>query len=245
MTNAVEPQNPETPWLAHGNEKRAAVRDLFGDIAPSYDAMNSVMSMNLHHRWRAFAVSTLKLQRGDSALDVCCGTGDFMVELRKVLGREGRLIGVDFCAPMLAKASTKIDRDARLLLADACALPFGDSEFEGVTVGWGIRNVPDIDGAHREAYRVLVPGGRFVSIDMATPRNPIVKALSNLLFQRGVAWLGRVIGHSTAYSYLPKSTQLFKTREELADSMRQAGFVDVAYKDLFFGNICVHMGRRA
>ena len=172
MSLAVE----EPIWNTEGEKKRAAVQGMFAQIAPRYDLLNSLMSLSLHHRWRDYAVSKLALKHGDSALDVCCGTGDFMLPLNKAVGEQGKVFGLDFCLPMLQVAREK--NLPSLALADACQLPVRDGTLNGVSVGWGIRNVPDIDAAHREIARVLRPGGRFVSLDMAQPRYAFLKALS-------------------------------------------------------------------
>ncbi|MFN8221380.1 MAG: bifunctional demethylmenaquinone methyltransferase/2-methoxy-6-polyprenyl-1,4-benzoquinol methylase UbiE [Fimbriimonadales bacterium] len=233
----------EKPWTAEGAAKREAVRDMFAGIAPKYDLMNGLMSLSLHHRWRKAAVAMLDLHPGDKALDVCCGTGDFMVPLFESVGETGFVGGVDFCLPMLAQAQSKLGTH-RISLGDACRLPFQSGTMDAVSVGWGIRNVPDIDQAHAEAYRVLRPGGRFVSLDMAKPRNPILRWLSTLLFKTVVPWLGGVLSSKKAYAYLPESTQRFWSRAELTSSLERAGFVDCGYRDLFFGNICIHYGRK-
>lgn len=233
----------ESLWKAEGEQKRIAVRQMFADIAPTYDLLNSLMSFRLHYRWRRDAVSRLALAPGDRVLDVCCGTGDFMKPLRRAVGRQGLVVGLDFCLPMLERARDK-GAPGFLGLGDACTLPIATDALDAASVGWGIRNVPDIDAAHRELARVLKPGGRFVSLDMATPRQPALRALSDLLFRRGVPVMGRIFGKSQAYTYLPESTQRFRTREELEESMRRAGFEDVGHRDLFFGNICVHWGRK-
>jgi demethylmenaquinone methyltransferase/2-methoxy-6-polyprenyl-1,4-benzoquinol methylase len=183
----------------------------------------------------------LELKPGDRAGDVCSGTGDFLQSLRKAVGPEGLLIGLDFCEPMLRVASQK-DPGAGRALADACRLPVQSGVFDAVTVGWGIRNVPDIDAAHREICRTLKPGGRFVSIDMAVPRNPIVRPAARFITLTVLPRLGSLFSKKEAYTYLPKSTQTFMTREELQSSMERAGFVQVSFQDLFFGNICMHFG---
>ncbi|MBS1720944.1 MAG: bifunctional demethylmenaquinone methyltransferase/2-methoxy-6-polyprenyl-1,4-benzoquinol methylase UbiE [Armatimonadetes bacterium] len=228
-------------WHTEGSEKRQAVQRMFGEIAPSYDLMNSVMSVRLHHKWRRLAVQTLQLTPGERVLDLCCGTGDFLAPLREAVGTEGTVIGADFCLPMLDKAATKF-KSERLAQADACQIPMQSGVVDAVTVGWGIRNVPDIDLAHREIARVLRPGGRFVSIDMAVPKSGFMRWQSNLVFHRVVPFIGRLIGKGEAYKYLPKSTERFKSREELKASMEAAGFRDVRMKDLFFGNVCMHWG---
>jgi demethylmenaquinone methyltransferase/2-methoxy-6-polyprenyl-1,4-benzoquinol methylase len=228
-------------WNADGADKRAAVQRMFADIAPTYDLCNSMMSFRLHHRWRAYAVSLLNLSEGAVVADICCGTGDFFKPIRKAIGQAGRLLGVDFCAPMLEIAGAK-DSLAGRALGDACRLPMQSGSVDAVTVGWGIRNVPDIDAAHREIQRILKPGGGFVSIDMAVPQNGLVRAMSNVMTLKMLPRLGSLFGKREAYTYLPKSTQTFRSREELKQSMESAGLSNVQYRDLFFGNICVHSG---
>ncbi len=229
-------------WQTEGTSKRNAVQGMFAEIAPTYDLLNSVMSFRLHHRWRTYAVKKLELKPGSTALDVCCGTGDFMMPLRKAVG-SGKVFGVDFCLPMLEVAAKKLDSQT-LALGDACGLPVQSEKFDGVSVGWGIRNVPDIDAAHRELFRILKPKGRFVSLDMARPRNPLVRIPAEFVTNTFLPWLGAIFGKTKAYTYLPKSTQKFKTRLELKASMEAAGFTQVGFKDLFFGNICVHWGQK-
>lgn len=231
------------PWSLQGEEKRRKVEAMFAEIAPRYDLLNSILSFRLHHRWRSEAVRSLRLGAGGRALDVCCGTGDFARALRRAVGPSGLVVGVDFCLPMLQIAERKGD-GASYHLGDACSLPVAPQSVDGVTVGWGIRNVPDIDHAHREAFRVLRSGGRFASLDMARPRNRAVRWLCERLWHRGSRLLGRFFGFGEAYAYLPESTARFWDRERLATSMREAGFVDVEWRDFLFGNICLHTGRR-
>lgn len=231
-------------WDTKGDEKRTAVQGMFAEIAPTYDRVNGLMSMSLHHRWRSFAVSLLQLKPGESALDVCCGTGDFIVPLVKAVGTSGSVFGIDFCEPMLKIAREKLPTTP-LSLGDACNLPVRSESFDAVSVGWGIRNVANIDGAHMELVRVLKKGGRFLSLDMALPRNPVMRAISNIACGTLLPKLGALFGKSQAYTYLPKSTQSFMTRQQLKESMEQAGLKNVQQKDLFFGNICVHWGTKS
>lgn len=232
----------EAPWTAEGQAKRTVVQDLFSQIAPKYDRLNGIMSLSRHHRWRMQAVRAIQVQPGETALDVCCGTGDFMAPLKKAVGASGNVFGLDFCMPMLEVAKAK--GIPSLAAGDACALPVQSASVDVVTVGWGIRNVPDIDAAHREIARVLRPGGRFVSIDMAIPRNGLVRALSGFVSRRILPILGSLFGHKTAYTYLPKSTERFLSREELVASMERAGFGDVKTRDLMMGNVCMHWGTK-
>jgi demethylmenaquinone methyltransferase/2-methoxy-6-polyprenyl-1,4-benzoquinol methylase len=232
----------EAIWTAEGAKKRLAVQGMFAEIAPTYDRINSLLSLSLHHRWRRFAVATINLKPGDSALDLCCGTGDFMTPLRQAVGPSGRVAGVDFCLPMLEIAKSK--NQGPLSLGDACRLPIASELFDAVSVGWGIRNVPNIDEAHREAARILKPGGRFVSLDMARPRNWVIRLISEWIGVQIIPKLGALFGKTTAYTYLPKSTLRFQSREQLSASMERAGFENIRYKDLLLGNICIHYAQK-
>jgi demethylmenaquinone methyltransferase/2-methoxy-6-polyprenyl-1,4-benzoquinol methylase len=232
----------KAPWEAQGNEKRETVRRLFAEIAPSYDFLNGVMSLSLHHRWRRAAVRKLGLKPGDLALDLCCGTGDFMRPLRQAVGPDGVVFGLDFCEPMLQIAARK--NLGSLAIADACVLPVSDAKASSVTVGWGIRNVSDIDQVHREIARVLKPGGRFASLDMAKPRNRLVRWVAGKFLTTGLPLLGGLFRQKAAYAYLPQSTERFWSREELSASMERAGLVRVGWKDYLFGNVCLHWGEK-
>jgi demethylmenaquinone methyltransferase/2-methoxy-6-polyprenyl-1,4-benzoquinol methylase len=188
------------------------------------------------------AVELVSPKNGDTALDVCSGTGDFLSILRDKVGVEGAACGIDFCSPMLECAAEKgIDKLAQ---GDAVQLPVQDGVADVVTVGWGIRNVPDIDLAHQEIARVLKSGGRFVSVDMAVPRNPLIRLASRFIAKRVLPLIGNMFGARQAYTYLPESTERFLDRDELAHSMRKAGFVHVQYRDFMLGNICLHTGTK-
>ncbi|MCH8979764.1 MAG: ubiquinone/menaquinone biosynthesis methyltransferase [Armatimonadetes bacterium] len=231
-------------WAKDGDEKRRYVREMFTDIAPTYDLLNSLMTFRLHHRWRAAAVRAIELKPGDSALDLCTGTGDFLPQLRKAVGVGGTVVGLDFCHAMLAKAREKFGDGFHLGVGDACRLPLAGSCLDAVTVGWGLRNVPDVEAVLSEAARVLKPGGRFVTLDSARPRTKIVGRASEAVFQRCVPLLGRLFGKAEAYSYLPKSTAQCIGREDQKSALEAAGFADVQYRDFFFGNICMHWGTK-
>ncbi|RMG27086.1 MAG: bifunctional demethylmenaquinone methyltransferase/2-methoxy-6-polyprenyl-1,4-benzoquinol methylase UbiE [Armatimonadetes bacterium] len=228
----------QPPWHLSGHEKREQVREMFESISPTYDAMNSVMSLGLHRRWRAYAVRLLALEPGDSALDLCCGTGDFAYPLRKAVGSQGAIVGLDFSAQMLARAKQK-DAPMTPTLGDACALPFQEERFDAITVGWGLRNVADLDACLRECHRVLKPGGRLVSVDMAVPTNPVARLGARVVGGWILPTLGALVGRREAYTYLPKSTESFDSPESLARRMTQVGFTEPLIRRLFFGNIAV------
>lgn len=223
--------------------KRESIREMFAEISPTYDLMNSAMSMRLHHRWRRHAAAKLGLKPGDRALDICCGTGDFAWPLRRAATERGKVVGFDYCLPMLGVAVKK-RAPMQVGVADACRLPVRDKSFDGVSVGWGLRNVASIEAVVREVHRVLREGGRFVSIDMAVPKSQVIRFVSRILFHRGVPALGALFGAKKAYAYLPKSTDSFESREIQSQLLREAGFKNVGHEDLFFGNICVHWGQK-
>lgn len=230
-------------WQAEGEEKRETIRRIFSEIAPRYDLLNSIMSLSRHRHWRSAAAAVLELKPGQIALDVCTGTGDFIAPLRKAVGRSGLVLGLDFCKPMLMKAREK-GVAGWLTSGDACRLPVQSGSVDGVTVGWGIRNVPDIDAAHREIVRVLKPGGRIVSVDMAIPQNPVLRFGSRIVSHRVLPFVGSLFGARKAYTYLPKSTERFLTREALKASMEAAGLTEVRWRNFLFGNICMHWGTK-
>ena len=231
------------PWEVDGEEKRRQVRRMFADISPTYDLLNSAMSLRLHHRWRTDAVEGLRLFAGGVAADLCCGTGDFGRALRNAVSPSGRIVGVDFCMPMLQIALKK-PYAMGLSLGDAGAVPLRSSSFDAVTVGWGLRNVPDIGAALSEIVRILKPGGKFVCVDMARPKSALLGGLSHFVFNMAVPAMGLLFGKREAYTYLPKSTDRFTTREGLTEAMRGAGLKNVRYEDRFFGNICTHWGEK-
>ena len=231
----------EGAWQAVGADKRQAVQSLFADIAANYDVVNSALSLRLHHRWRREAVRMLDLSSGDTVADICCGTGDFAMPLRQAVGAGGRVVGFDFCLPMLVKAREK-KVPMTLGSGDACALPLASASFDGVAVGWGLRNVADLESALQEIRRILKPGGRFVSLDMAKPKGRLLRSVSSAVISAFTPTVGALFGNKDSYKYLPKSTDRFATREEQIEAMRRAGFAEARYKDMFFGNICIHWG---
>ena len=239
----VEMKQQIPAWEAKDSEKGVAVHGLFSRIAKNYDVANRILSFNRDQRWRELAVSKLNLKPNDSVLDLCCGTGDFFPPLRAKVGERGEIVGIDFCQPMIAQASAK-DESSVLIVGDACDLPFEDERFDGITVGWGVRNVSDIDKAHAEAFRTLKPGGRFVSIDCAEPKSPITRSLTGIGRTAVTSILGMSFKSKDDYKYLNESSKRFKTRQELVQIMQAAGFTDVNFQDLMFGNICIHWGTK-
>lgn len=229
-------------WLTRGDEKKKAVEQMFSQIAPVYDFMNRVMSFGLDQRWRKAAVEVVKIGPEDTVADLCSGTGAFIPLILKKLGSQGVVYAIDICQPMLQKAIDKYGSQVSFKIADICALPFDDQSFNVITIGWGLRNVTDIDQAHKEAFRTLKSGGRFVSIDMAQPQNPIYRFFSSAIYPRLVPLLWTLVGLKKVGNYLPESTKLFYSREQIKKTMEQAGFKEVGYRNFYCGNICMHWG---
>jgi len=218
---------------------------MFDRIAGRYDLMNSVMTAGLHHRWRARTVDRAGIGPGDRALDVCCGTGDLSLELKRRVGPAGSVVGVDFSEPMLDLARAKSANaglDVEYRPANALSLPFEDDEFDAATVGFGVRNVVDLPGALAELRRVVRPGGTVAILEITTPERPPLSWFYSVWFDRVVPLLGAVGGESDAYSYLPESVRRFPPARELAALMDRAGMGDVRYTLLAGGIVAIHRG---
>jgi demethylmenaquinone methyltransferase/2-methoxy-6-polyprenyl-1,4-benzoquinol methylase len=232
--------------VSGGPEKRAYVRDMFTAIAPTYDRLNRIISFRLDQRWRRQAVRRLGWERAPEGvyLDLCAGTMDFGATLARQSGFRGRIIGADFAPAMLRHGRGKADR-LDPVTADALELPFPSAAFDGAMVGWGLRNLVDLDAGLGEAARVLKPGARLVILDMTLPPSPVPRRAFQLYFRRVLPWIGRLISkHTTAYDWLPESTQSFPPPAEVARRMEAQGFREVQYK-LFVGGVCaLHEGVR-
>jgi demethylmenaquinone methyltransferase/2-methoxy-6-polyprenyl-1,4-benzoquinol methylase len=219
---------------------------MFTAIAPRYDLLNHLLSLNVDRRWRRIAVARLgwEAHPDGTYLDLCAGTMDLAAVLAGRPGFRGRVIGADFVVPMLARGRGKSSRAAPVG-ADALALPFPAASFDGAMVGFGVRNLADVDAGLAEAGRVLKPGARFVVLEFTTPRFAPLRAAYLFYFQRVLPLIGRAVSkHTDAYSYLPESVLAFPDPDALAARMRAAGFRDVRY-ELLTGGICaVHHGTR-
>jgi demethylmenaquinone methyltransferase/2-methoxy-6-polyprenyl-1,4-benzoquinol methylase len=219
---------------------------MFDRIAGRYDLLNSVMTAGLHHRWRQRAADRAELGGGDAALDVCCGTGDLALELAGRVSPSGHVVGCDFSEPMLDLAREKAARhDAtgvRFEWADALRLPYDDGRFDAVTVGFGVRNLSDLDAGLGEMRRVLRPGGRLVILEITQPTRPPLSTFYSLWFDRAVPVLGALAGDPEAYSYLPESVRSFPSPRGLAEKLDMAGLERVRWTVLAGGIIAIHSG---
>jgi demethylmenaquinone methyltransferase/2-methoxy-6-polyprenyl-1,4-benzoquinol methylase len=216
-----------------------AVRSMFDRIAPVYDRMNRAMTAGLDRRWRRLAVE-LVVQPGDRVLDACCGTGDLALEAER---QGGRVVGLDFSEKMLERARRK-SQSIEWRQGDLLALPFEAAAFDVATVGFGVRNVADLDRGLRELRRVLRPGGRLAVLEITQPRGPL-KPFFGVWFDRIVPALGKVIPGGRAYAYLPASVRRFPGAEDLVVTLERAGFADVRFRLLGGTIVALHMGTAA
>ncbi len=220
---------------------------MFSAIAPRYDFLNRLLSAGRDRVWRREAIRATGLPAAGRLVDVCTGTADMALEAARQFPA-AVIAGVDFSAAMIALGRTKIagaqvaDR-VHLSVAPAEALPFGDRTFDGATVAFGLRNVPDRCRALAEMHRVLKPGGRAVVLEFTTPPGRLFRRVYLWYFHRVLPVIGGVVsGHPSAYAYLPASVSDFPPPRELAAWMTDAGFRDVSHRLLTGGIVAIHVG---
>jgi demethylmenaquinone methyltransferase / 2-methoxy-6-polyprenyl-1,4-benzoquinol methylase len=211
---------------------------MFDRISPVYDAMNRVMTAGLDRRWRRIAASAA-VKPGDRVLDACCGTGDLALADEQA---GGKVTGVDFSERMLARAREK-SRSVDWVLGDVTALPFPDGSFDAVTVGFGIRNVPDPEAGLVELARVLRSGGRLACLEITRP-DGILKPFFRLWFDGVVPLLGKALPGGRAYTYLPASVRRFPGPPDLAEAFARSGFEQVEWQRMGGGIVALHVGTR-
>lgn len=213
-----------------------AVRTMFDRIAPVYDAMNRIMTAGLDRRWRRITAEAV-VREGDAVLDAACGTGDLALADAKA---GGRVTGLDFSERMLERARRK-GPGLEWVQGDALALPFADSSFDAATVGFGVRNLDDLEAGLRELRRVLKPGGRLGVLEITRPRGPL-RVFYSLWFDRIVPLLGKVLPGGAAYTYLPASVRRFPGPDDLAALLARTGFAGVEYRTFAGGIVALHTG---
>jgi len=233
-----------TPARAETEQQASAwVRGMFGRIAPHYDLLNHLLSMNIDRWWRARTVSRVSqiLKRpGARVLDVCCGTGDLTLALQS-RGGSIEVYGSDFSHPMLMAARRKC-RSA-LFEADALQLPTRDASFDLVTIAFGFRNLTNYRGGLIELGRILKPGGTLAILEFSTPPNAALAGLYSFYSRAILPTIGGMIsGSRDAYTYLPESVRKFPDAEGLADQMRDAGFANVRFERMTAGIVALHLG---
>lgn len=213
-----------------------AVRSMFDRISPVYDAMNRAMTIGLDRRWRRATVAAV-VRPGDRVLDACCGTGDLAIA---AAAAGGRVTGVDFSERMLERARRKAP-ELEWVRGDALALPFEDGSFDAATVGFGVRNLDDLERGLAELRRVLRPGGRVAILEITRPAGPLAP-FYRLWFDGFVPLLGKALPGGSAYTYLPASVRRFPGPDELAGLLREAGFEDVRCRSFAGGIVALHIG---
>ena len=228
------------------NEHAGRVREMFSNIANRYDLLNHLLSANVDKRWRRIVATKVRERissSGACVLDVACGTGDLSLTLFETTG--ARVVGTDFCRPMLAVAAGKVSSQVPLIEGDALRLPFRSGSFDAVTIGFGLRNLSNVENGLAELCRVVKPGGWVAVLEFSRPSNAIVRAFYGLYFRNVLPLLGGVVsGSLSAYAYLPASVQKFPDQEQLALLMEQAGFDQVEFENLTGGIAALHLGRR-
>jgi demethylmenaquinone methyltransferase/2-methoxy-6-polyprenyl-1,4-benzoquinol methylase len=233
---------------AGGAGKRAYVRRMFSEIAPRYDLLNHLLSLNIDRGWRRAALARLDWRRRPDGvyLDVCAGTLDVGAMLATTTGFAGFVVGADFAEPMLRRGIGKAPSSAMSpVSADALQLPLPDESVTGAIVAFGVRNLADLDAGLREVHRVLEPGGRFVILEFSTPPSALIRTAYNAYSRFALPAIGRLVsGHATAYRYLPDSVAHFPEAGALSDRMRSAGFTNVSYRLLTFGVAAIHSGEK-
>jgi demethylmenaquinone methyltransferase / 2-methoxy-6-polyprenyl-1,4-benzoquinol methylase len=219
-----------------GSLPAEGVRAMFDRIAPVYDAMNRVMTAGLDGRWRRETAEAV-VSAGDRVLDTCCGTGDLAVAGQRA---GGVVTGLDFSERMLERARRK-SAEISWVQGDALALPFEDDSFDAATVGFGVRNLEDLERGLAEMARVLRPGGRVGVLEITRPAGAL-KPFYDAWFGKIVPVLGKLLPGGSAYTYLPASVQRFPGPEDLARFLREAGFADVRYRLFAGGIVALHTG---
>lgn len=228
------------------DEQQAAtwVRGMFGRIAPRYDLLNHLLSMNIDRYWRSRTVARVShiLTRPDArVLDVCCGTGDLTLALQS--HGSATVYGSDFCHPMMVAAQRKVK--SSLFEADALRLPLADESLDLVTIAFGFRNLANYQNGLQELRRVLKPGGTAAILEFSTPPNPLLAQLYGFYSRAILPTIGGWIsGSKDAYTYLPESVRKFPTADDLADQMRAAGFAKVHFERMTAGIVALHLGDR-
>ncbi|WP_338451793.1 demethylmenaquinone methyltransferase [Niallia oryzisoli] len=227
--------------------KEEKVHHVFEKISNHYDKMNSVISFKQHVKWRTDIMNRMKVQKGSKALDVCCGTADWTIAIAEAVGPEGEVIGLDFSQNMLKVGKEKVRhlKQVELVHGNAMELPFPDNSFDYVTIGFGLRNVPDVMQVLKEMHRVVKPGGMVVCLETSQPTLFGFKQIYYFYFRFIMPLFGKLFAKSyQEYSWLQESARSFPGMKELANMFRKAGLVDVTFKSYTGGVAAVHFGKK-
>ncbi|MCM3077899.1 demethylmenaquinone methyltransferase [Brevibacillus invocatus] len=232
------------------NEKAQYVHSVFESIAEEYDKMNNIISFGSHVAWRNYTMKQMNIQPGQSALDVACGTADWTIALAQAVGPTGRVEGLDFSQNMLDVGAYKVSKSnvdsmVKLVNGDAMNLPYEDNTFDYATIGFALRNVPDIQTVLNEMTRVVKPGGKIVSLEVSKPPFIPYRKLFYLYFYNILPVIAKMaINKYEQYAWLPQSLTNFPDSKELAGMFQKAGLDPVQVK-LFMGGVAaLHMGTK-
>jgi demethylmenaquinone methyltransferase/2-methoxy-6-polyprenyl-1,4-benzoquinol methylase len=236
--------------MATVDKSDTRVREMFGQIAPKYDRMNHLLSMNIDRYWRWWTVRKLRPKGSEPILDLCTGTGDLAIAFHRYTRGKVKVVGADFCRPMLDIADQKKERlklqNIEFVEADTQHLPFASDEFQIVSVAFGLRNVADTDQGLREMTRVARPGGKVAVLEFTTPRYQPFKGLYGFYFRNVLPRIGQLLARNDrdAYNYLPQSVGQFPQYQQLCDRMHAAGLSDVRFYPLTFGIATLYVGQK-
>ena len=235
------------PFYVEGEQRGAKVNDLFARVAPRYDLINDLQSFGLHRAWKSRLIRLAQVRHGESALDMCCGTGDIAFALHRA---GAAVTALDFSGAMLAVAARRLEQQAGagpvFQLGDAQALPFGDGSFDIVTVGYGLRNLPNWEAGLREMHRVARPGARLLVLDFGKPDNGAWRALYFAYLRVFVPVFGRLFcGDAATHAYILESLQRYPAQRGVAEAMRRLGCRDVQIVNLLGGAMSINFGVKA
>ena len=231
--------------MAKNKADKEKVHKVFQNISTKYDRLNNIISFEQHKVWRKRVMKSMQVKPGSKALDVCCGTADWTISLSKAVGPTGEVIGLDFSENMLkvGEEKTKNMANIQLVQGDAMELPFDDNEFDYVTIGFGLRNIPDYVIALKEMNRVLKPGGMVVCLETSQPTIPVFKQLYQLYFKFVMPIFGRFFANSKKdKNGFQQSAFNFPDRDELKALFQLAGFRDIEVKSFTGGVAAMHLG---
>lgn len=231
--------------MAENNAKKEQVHTVFQNISKKYDRLNNIISFEQHKVWRKRVMKEMSVKKDSTALDVCCGTADWTIALSKAVGPQGEVTGLDFSENMLevGKEKTAHMDNIHLVHGDAMNLPFDDASFDYVTIGFGLRNVPDYLGALKEMERVLKPGGMIVCLETSQPTLPVFKQVYRLYFKFVMPIFGKLFAKSKEeYEWLQQSTFDFPGKEKLKRLFEQAGFSNIKVRSFTGGVAAMHLG---
>ena len=230
------------------------IKNLFSVIARHYDLLNALLSLRRDSAWRRETVKASDIDPKSKVLDVCTGTGELALAYADKIGPEGFVIASDFCFEMLVIGNRKrqqpvgavSNRTTNFLAADTLILPFLDNTFDVVSVGFGIRNVSDLEMGIREMVRVAAPGGRVVILEFTQPVNPLFRSLYYFYFTKILPFVGNCISRNKddAYGYLPRSVMKFPNCDALKRVMEACGLTDVQFYRKTFGIVSIHVGKK-